>query len=60
MANTYSQINLHIVFAVKGRENIIVPEFRDDLCKYLAGILKNHNAFPLSIGGWYDHVHIFF
>jgi len=60
MANTYSQLNIHCVFAVKGRENFITQNFRNDLHKYLSGTLKNHNAFPLSVGGWKDHVHVFF
>jgi len=60
MANTYSQINIHCVFAVKRRENIITKNFRDDLYKYMSGILKNDNIFPLAIGGWKDHVHVFF
>jgi putative transposase len=60
MANTYSQLNIHCVFAVKGRENIITKNFRDDLHKYIYGILKNDRAFPLAVGGWRDHVHVFF
>ena len=60
MANTYSQINIHCVFAVKGRENLISKEFRDELHRYMSGILKNDNAYPLSVGGWKDHVHVFF
>ena len=60
MANTYSQINIHCVFAVKGRENIITNTFRNDLHKFMYGILKNDNVFPLAIGGWKDHVHVFF
>ena len=60
MANTYSQMNIHCVFAVKGRENFIRKGFRDDLHKYMSGILKNDNAFPLAVGGWLDHVHVFF
>jgi len=60
MANTYSQINIHCVFAVKGRENIIVESLRDDLHRYMSGILKNDNAYPLAVGGWKDHVHVFF
>lgn len=60
MANTYSQINIHCVFAVKGRENVITKEFRDDLYKYMSGTLKNDNAYPLAVGGWLDHVHVFF
>lgn len=60
MANTYSQINIHCVFAVKGRENIITADFRDNLHRYMSGILKNDGAFPLAVGGWKDHVHVFF
>ena len=60
MANTYSQINIHCVFAVKGRENIITKNFRDNLHKYMSGVLKNHNIFPLAVNGWKDHIHIFF
>lgn len=60
MANTYSQINIHCVFAVKGRENIITRNFRDELHRYMSGILKNDDVFPLAVGGWKDHVHVFF
>lgn len=60
MANTYSQLNIHCIFAVKGRENIITKDFRDDLHRYTAGILRNDGAFSLAVGGWKDHVHVFF
>lgn len=60
MANTYTQINIHCVFAVQGRENLIMTSFRDDLHQYMYGILKNDGVYPLAIGGWKDHVHIFF
>lgn len=60
MANTYSQINIHCVFAVKGRENIISESFRDNLHKYMSGILAKDNAFPLAVNGWKDHIHVFF
>ncbi len=60
MANTYSQINIHCVFAVKGRENIITKNFREELHRYMSGILKNDGVFPLAVGGWNDHVHVFF
>ncbi|MBI2619340.1 MAG: IS200/IS605 family transposase [Ignavibacteriales bacterium] len=60
MANTYSQINIHCVFAVKEREKIITKDFRDDLHRYMAGILRNDDAYPLAVGGWQDHVHTFF
>lgn len=60
MANTYSQLNIHCVFAVKGRENLITNNFRDDLYRYMSGILKNDGSYPLAVNGWKDHVHVFF
>lgn len=51
MANTYSQISIHAVFAVKHRENIITREWRDDLHSYISGILKNEDTKALSVGG---------
>jgi len=60
MANTYSQINIQCVFAVKGRENIITKSFREDLHRYMAGILRNDGTYPLAVGGWMDHIHVFF
>ena len=60
MANTYSQISIHCVFAVKGRENLITKNWRDDLHKYISGIITNNGAKSLAVGGWKDHVHIFF
>ena len=60
MANTYSQLNVQGVFAVKGRENIITKNFRDDLHRYMSGILKNDGSYPLAVGGWKDHVYVFF
>jgi len=60
MANTYSQLNVHCVFAVQGRENFITQDFRDDLHRYMAGILKGDRAYPLAVNGWLDHVHVFF
>ena len=60
MANTYSQLSIHCVFAVKGRENIITKDFRNDLHRYMSGILKNDGSFPLAVNGWLDHVHVFF
>ena len=60
MANTYSQLNIHCVFAVKSRENIITADYRDALHSYMYGILKNDKTFPLAVNGWKDHVHVFF
>ena len=58
MANTYTQITIHIVFAVKNRENIIRKNYREELCKYITGIIKNKNQKLLAINGVSDHIHI--
>ena len=60
MANTYSQINIHCVFSVQGRQNFITNNFRDDLHRYMSGILKGDGSYPLAVNGWKDHVHAFF
>jgi REP element-mobilizing transposase RayT len=60
MPNTYTQINIHAVFAVKGRENIIYKELMEELCKYMHGILINLKQYPLAISGHKNHVHLFF
>ena len=59
MAGTYSQIYLQVVFAVKGRENLISPKWRDELHKYIAGIIKNKEQKPIIVNGMRDHIHLF-
>ena len=60
MADSYSQISIHSVFAVKGRENFITSDWRNNLHKYISGIITGNGAKSLAVGGWKDHVHIFF
>lgn len=60
MANTYTQINIHAVFSVKGRENLIPRNFKDRLHEYIAGIINNTNNYSLAVNGYKDHVHAFF
>ena len=60
MANTYTQLNIHAVFSVKGRENLLSKTVRDELFPYIAGIVKSFNNFPLAVNGYKDHVHLFF
>ena len=60
MANTYTQLNMHVVFSVLGRENILIDKHRPEIFKYISGILTNNDQFPLSVNGYKDHVHIFF
>jgi REP element-mobilizing transposase RayT len=60
MANTYTQISIQVVFAVKHRNALIKSSFKEDLQKYIAGILKNQNQKLLAINSMPDHIHIFF
>jgi len=59
MAGTFSQIYIHIVFAVKGRQNLILKEWQDELYKYIAGIIKGKDQKPIIVNGMPDHVHVF-
>jgi len=58
MANTYTQMYLQIIFAVQGRENVIKEKFRDELEKYMCGIITNNKSKPLAIYCNPDHTHI--
>ena len=59
MAGTYTQIYIQVVFAVKGRENLLLKPWRDDVFKYMAGIAKGKNQKPIIINGVSNHVHLF-
>lgn len=59
MAGTFSQIYIQVVFAVKGRENLLHKTWRDDVFKYMSGIIKGKNQKPIIINGVADHVHLF-
>ena len=58
MANTYSQIYIQIVFAVKGRQCLISKNNRDELHKYITGIVSNRDQKLLAVFAMPDHVHI--
>jgi len=59
MAGTYTQIYIQIIFAVKGRENLLLKQWREELHKYIAGIVRNKGQKPFIIGGVSDHIHAF-
>ena len=58
MANTYSQIYIQTVFAVSNRMSLIKPAFKEDLYKYITGIVTNQGQKLISINGMSDHLHI--
>jgi len=58
MANTYTQIYIHVVFAVERRQNLIQPEHNDELQKYIAGILSAQKQKLIAINNMPDHMHL--
>ena len=58
MANTYTQIYIQIVFAVKGRQNLIAKENREELHKFITGIVTNRGQKLFAVFAMPDHVHI--
>jgi REP element-mobilizing transposase RayT len=59
MANTFSQIYIQIIFSTKGRIKTIRASFRDELFKYISGIIKRKGQTPLAVNGTTNHIHIF-
>jgi REP element-mobilizing transposase RayT len=57
MANTFSQIYIHTVFAIRGRENLI-HVWKDELYKYICGIVNGNNQKVYAINGMPDHIHL--
>ena len=58
MANTFSQIYIQAVFAVSSRQSLIKAEFKEELFKYVTGIVRNQGQKLISINGMPDHIHI--
>lgn len=58
MANTYSQLYVHIVFAVKYRNNSIAESWKVQLYKYITGIISNKNQKLMIINGISSHIHL--
>ena len=58
MPNTYIQIHIHFVFAVKFRQYLIQNNWKEELYKYISGIIQNNNHKLIIINGMPDHIHI--
>jgi REP element-mobilizing transposase RayT len=58
MANTYTQIYIHLVFAVSGRQNLIAKQHREELHKYITGIVQNRQHKMLAVFSMPDHTHL--
>jgi putative transposase len=58
MADTYTQIYLHVVFAVEGRQNLIKLEHNEEFQKYITGIISAQKQKLIAINNMPDHVHL--
>ncbi len=59
MPGTFSQLYIQVVFAVKGRGNLIGKLWKADLHKYIAGITKGKGQKSIIVNGMPDHIHAF-
>ena len=57
MANTYTQIHIQVIFAVQNRQALIQKAWKEELYKYMTGIVQNNNHKMLQINGMPDHIH---
>ena len=57
MPNTYTQIYIHIVFAVQGRQCLIPRRHKEELCKYITGIIQKRGQKLIAINCEPDHMH---
>lgn len=57
-SSTFSQIYIQLVFAVKGRASLVLPQWEDELYKYITGVIQNKEQKLLAINGMPDHIHI--
>jgi putative transposase len=56
--STHTAISYHIVFSTKNREPVLKRDCREDLFRYISGIIKNHHSHLYRINGVEDHLHI--
>lgn len=59
MPNTYTQIYVQVVFTVKNRLSLIMPSWKNELYKYITGIVQNNGHKLIAINGTSNHVHLF-
>ena len=58
MANTYTQLYVQVVFAVEGRQNLIHKENKEELHKYMTGIVTERKQKLLAVHCMPDHAHL--
>jgi REP-associated tyrosine transposase len=58
MANTYTCLNIHVVFSTKNRERLLDADIRKQLWPYIGGIAQENKMVALAVGGVEDHAHV--
>jgi len=58
MANTYTRIYIHVAFAVEGRQSLIRKERKEELHKYITGIIQSKGQKVIAVNSMSDHIHI--
>ncbi len=59
MADTYTQLYIQLVFSVQGRKSLIPKQYKEDVHKYITGIVQNRRHKLIAINAMRDHIHIF-
>lgn len=57
MPGTFSQIYIHVVFAVKNRDSLIQSSWEERLYQYITGTVRNKGQKMLAINGVNNHIH---
>ncbi|MEY1639113.1 IS200/IS605 family transposase [Tenuifilum osseticum] len=58
MANTFTQLYIHLVFSPKNRDALIKKSWKENLEKYITGIVQNNGHKMLAVKCMPDHIHI--
>ncbi len=58
MANTFTQVYVHVIFAVKGRQNLLQRSWKEELHKYITGIIRNKKQKLIRMNSVSDHMHL--
>jgi len=58
MANTFTKLYIHVVFSVQGRHNLISNNWKEELYKYITGIIKLKKQKLIIVNGMPDHIHL--
>jgi REP element-mobilizing transposase RayT len=60
MAQSLSKILVHLIFSTKNRESYLQDDIRDELHRYIAGVLIEWDSPPILINSVEDHIHLLF